>query len=199
VRGSRQDDADGKFVVIGLGNPGKEYRRTRHNVGQEVAELLAQRCGSNLRVSKDRALTAETRIAGVPVVLVVPTTYMNDSGHAVGAVARRFKVTDPARIIVCHDELDLAPGTVRVKSGGGLAGHNGLRSISARLGTDDYVRIRIGVGKPGSKDRGADHVLSQVPSAERTVLDVAVVAAADAVESILAEGIAATMNSVNAR
>lgn len=202
VRGRREDAVGSgeplRHVVVGLGNPGKEHRRTRHNVGQEAVELLAQRCGSTLRVSRDRALTAETRIGGIPVVLVVPTTYMNDSGHAVAAVARRFKVGDMSRIIVCHDELDLAPGTVRVKFGGGLAGHNGLRSISARLGTDDYVRVRIGVGKPRSKEHGADHVLSQVPAGERSVLDVAVTVAADAVESILAEGVASAMNSVNA-
>lgn len=197
-RGRRESGDVLRHVVVGLGNPGKEHLRTRHNVGQETVELLARRCGSTLRNSKDRALTAETRIGGVPVVLVVPTTYMNDSGHAVAAVARRFKVDDPSRIIVCHDELDLAPGTVRVKLGGGLAGHNGLRSISARLGTDDYVRVRIGVGKPRSKEHGADHVLSQVPASERAVLDVALAVAADAVESIIVAGVASTMNSVNA-
>lgn len=198
-RGKSDHGIDERFIVVGLGNPGKEYDRTRHNVGQEAVELLARRCSSTLRTSKDRALTAECRVGTTPVVLVVPVTYMNDSGHAVAAVMRRFKVGDPARLIVCHDELDLDPGVVRLKVGGGLAGHNGLRSISGRIGTDDYVRVRIGVGKPRSKEHGADHVLSKVPGAERKILDVAVVEAADAVEAVIREGASAAMNTVNSR
>jgi PTH1 family peptidyl-tRNA hydrolase len=130
-------------------------------------------------------------------VLAFPTTYVNDSGQAVGAMVRRYGIDDPAQLIVIHDELDLAPSVVRVKVGGGLAGHNGLRSITQHLKTQDYVRVRIGVGKPPSKERGADHVLSRIPAAERTLLDVAVQEAADAVELLLTEGTDAAMRRFN--
>jgi PTH1 family peptidyl-tRNA hydrolase len=123
---------------------------------------------------------------------------MNESGEAVGPLSRRFK-NDVSNIIIIHDELDLAPGVVKIKVGGGLAGHNGLKSISQHLRTDDYIRIRIGVGKPQSKEHGADHVLSAIPAGERKVLDIAVEVAADAVERILEVGIAAAMQEFNAR
>ncbi|GIU89063.1 MAG: hypothetical protein KatS3mg010_0162 [Acidimicrobiia bacterium] len=145
------------YLVVGLGNPGEAYARTRHNVGAEVVEILAKRHGARLRKSKDRALVGDVRIAGRHVVLAVPQTYMNDSGIAVGALARRHE-TAPERIVVVHDELDLEPAVLRVKAGGGLAGHNGLRSIKQHLKSPDFLRVRIGVGKPASKDHGADHV-----------------------------------------
>jgi PTH1 family peptidyl-tRNA hydrolase len=188
-----------RVLVVGLGNPCKQYARTRHNVGTDAIELLANRTSSSLRVGRDRARIAEVRFGSVPAVLAVPTTYMNDSGEAVGPLARRFKIDEPSRIVIVHDELDLDPGTVRVKVGGGLAGHNGLRSISRVLRTDDYVRVRIGVGKPRSREQGADHVLSAIPSAERKVLDVAVAVAADAVERIVTAGVDAAMQEFNGR
>lgn len=188
-----------RTLVVGLGNPGKRYARTRHNVGQEAVELLAERCGSRLKVGKQHAQIAETSLAGTSVVLAVPTTYMNDSGEAVGPLCKKYKIDDLARLIVVHDELDLEPGALRVKVGGGLAGHNGLRSISAHLKSDDYVRVRIGVGKPRSKEVGADHVLSRIPAAERQLLDECVVRAADAVEAILRDGTLAAMTAYNAK
>jgi PTH1 family peptidyl-tRNA hydrolase len=124
---------------------------------------------------------------------------MNDSGEAVAPLARRYKIEDPARIIIVHDELDLEPGAVKLKIGGGLAGHNGLKSISAHLHTNEYVRVRIGVGKPLSKEQGADHVLSSIPAGERRLLDVAVETAADAVERIVIDGLNAAMQDYNAR
>lgn len=175
-------------LVVGLGNPGREYARTRHNVGEEVVGLLAARLGEKLKVGRDKAAVAETRMGTHRVVLAFPTTYMNLSGEAVGAMMRRYKIDSPTRLVVVHDELDLPPGVVRVKVGGGLAGNNGLRSITQHLHTQDYVRVRIGIGKPPSKERGADHVLSRLPKAERELLDVAVERAADAVEVIVAEG-----------
>jgi PTH1 family peptidyl-tRNA hydrolase len=132
-------------------------------------------------------------------VLAFPLTYMNESGQAVGALLRRYKIDDPSQLIVVHDELDLAPAVVRVKVGGGLAGHNGLRSITAHTKTQDYVRVRIGVGKPPSKDHGANHVLSKIGSKERELLDVAVQEAADAVEMIVAQGADAAMQAFNGR
>ena len=188
-----------RFLIVGLGNPGKQYAHTRHNVGQDAIELLSSRLMSPLKKAKQRALISETRINGTPVVLAVPTTYMNDSGDAVGPLVRHFKIADLARVIIVHDELDLDPGVVRVKFGGGLAGHNGLRSISQHLKSDDYVRIRIGVGKPRSKEHGADHVLNKLPAAERKVLDVAIETAIDAINLVVSDGLAHAMQRVNAK
>jgi PTH1 family peptidyl-tRNA hydrolase len=188
-----------RTLVVGLGNPGKKYERTRHNVGQDAISLLAKRHGASLKTGRDKALLTETRINGVPVVLAIPTTYMNDSGESVGPMARRYKISDPTRLIVIHDELDLEPGIVKLKQGGGLAGHNGLRSISQHLKTDDYIRIRIGVGKPRSKEHGADHVLSKVSAADREILNLAIETAADAVESILADGLSEAMLRIHSK
>ena len=185
-------------LVVGLGNPGKEYARTRHNVGAETVGLLVERAGVKFKAGRDKALVADARFAGRRVVLAFPTTYMNDSGFAIGALMRRHKLDDPAQLIVVHDELDLPPGIVRVKVGGGLAGNNGLRSITQHLKTQDYLRVRIGIGKPPSKERGADHVLSRLPKAERELLDIAIVTAADAVETLLAEGPNSAMTKFNA-
>jgi PTH1 family peptidyl-tRNA hydrolase len=184
-------------LVVGLGNPGKEYAHTRHNVGAEAVALLVERAAEKFRAGRDRALVADARIAGRRVVLAFPTTYMNDSGMAVGALMRRHRLEDPSQLIVVHDELDLPPGVVRVKIGGGLAGNNGLRSITQHLKTQDYVRVRIGIGKPPSKERGVDHVLSRLPKAERELLDIAIVTAADAVEVLLAEGPNTAMTKFN--
>lgn len=197
----RGGDASGSFdwLVLGLGNPGRRYERTRHNVGEEAVRLLAERLGDTLRTGKNDAAVAETRIDERRVVLAVPLTFMNESGRAAASLVKRFKFNDPERIIVVHDELDLEPGVVRVKAGGGLAGHNGLRSITSALSTQDYLRIRIGVGKPPSAARGADHVLSRIPAREREVLDVSVEIAADAISSIVTRGAAETMQDINSR
>jgi len=187
------------WLVVGLGNPGKEYAGTRHNVGFEVVDLLARRHDGRLKAGRERALVDEVRIDGQRVALAEPTTYMNLSGESVAPLVRRFGIDDPTRLVVVQDELDLPTGRVRVKVGGGLAGHNGLRSIKAHLHTDAFVRIRIGVGKPPSKEHGADHVLKKVGKSDRELLAVAVEIAADAVELIVAEGADAAMNKVNAR
>jgi PTH1 family peptidyl-tRNA hydrolase len=187
------------WLVVGLGNPGKEYAGTRHNVGFEVVDLLARRHDGRLKAGKERSLVDEVRIDGQRVALAEPTTYMNLSGESVAPLVRRFGIDDPTRLVVVQDELDLPTGRVRVKVGGGLAGHNGLRSIKAHLHTDAFVRIRIGVGKPPSKEHGADHVLKRVGKTDRESLAVAVEEAADAVELIIAQGADAAMNQVNAR
>src|SRR5450755_3131327 len=184
------------LLVVGLGNPGDEYARTRHNVGAEVVELLARRHGGKLRGTKGRARSDEVRIGDKRVELAIPLTYMNDSGEAVGALARRLGL-EPEQIVIVHDELDLEPALLRVKVGGGLAGHNGLRSIKQHLHSDEFVRVRLGVGKPPSKERGADHVLSRVSKREREAMDVTIEEAADAVESIVTDGAPAAMNRYN--
>jgi PTH1 family peptidyl-tRNA hydrolase len=184
------------FLVVGLGNPGDEHAHTRHNVGADTVELLARRHGASLRKSKERARTVEVGIDGKRVALAVPLTYMNDSGHAVSALARRFGV-EPHQIVIVHDELDLPTAALRVKAGGGLAGHNGLRSISSHLHSDDYLRVRIGVDKPVSKGRGVDHVLRRFSKRERAEIDVTLEQAADAVECIVAEGVDVAMNRFN--
>jgi peptidyl-tRNA hydrolase, PTH1 family len=184
------------LLVVGLGNPGAEYTRTRHNVGAEVVELLAQRHQGRLRRGKERARSDEVRMDGARVALAVPEQWMNESGDAVRRLVRRYGV-EPAQLVVVHDELDLPVATLRVKAGGGLAGHNGLRSIQSHLHTEAFNRVRIGVGKPASKERGADHVLSGFSKRDRAEIDVTVEQAADAVELIAAEGVDAAMNRYN--
>jgi peptidyl-tRNA hydrolase, PTH1 family len=184
------------LLVVGLGNPGDEYRGSRHNVGADVVELLAERHGGRLRKRKERALVDEVTIDGGRVALAVPLTYVNDSGLAVGALVRRFGVS-PEQLVIVHDELDLPVAQLKVKSGGGLAGHNGLRSIVTHLHSQDFQRVRIGVGKPVTKERGADHVLNRFGKRERAEVDVTVEQAADAVEAIVRDGVEAAMNRFN--
>jgi len=180
-------------LIVGLGNPGREYARTRHNVGAEAVELLASRRNTTLKSSRSKAVVAELG----SVVLAVPTVYMNESGEAVGALARKYAVS-PQQIVIVHDELDLEPGVLRVKVGGGLAGHNGLRSINQHIKSQDFVRVRIGIGKPQSIEQGADHVLKRVPLQERQVLDEVVARATDALELIIASGTEVAMREYNA-
>ncbi len=200
--GRAQNERSGEpaaLLVVGLGNPGREYAGTRHNVGFMVVEVLADRHGGSLRRSRQEALVAEVRIGGERVALAMPQTFMNESGRSVGQLARRHGIDDPTRLVIVHDELDLAPGVLRLKAGGGLAGHNGLRSITSHLGTQDYLRVRIGVGKPPDARRGADHVLRRPGRAETTEIQIAVAEAADAVEAILADGIDEAMGRYNVR
>jgi PTH1 family peptidyl-tRNA hydrolase len=185
------------LLVVGLGNPGNEYERTRHNVGFEIVEELATRHGGRLRKGKEKALVDEVRIGGSRVALAEPQTYMNDSGMSVGPLVRRFGVEDMARLVIVHDELDLPLGRMKIKVGGGLAGHNGLRSIRDHLRTTDFVRIRIGVGKPVTKEQGADHVLSKVGKADGRILVEMVQLGADAVETILSPGVDEAMTRYN--
>jgi PTH1 family peptidyl-tRNA hydrolase len=181
-RGSSLD-----LLVVGLGNPGREYAGHRHNVGAMVVEELARRHGASWR-SKFNGELAEVRLDEHKVALVKPQTYMNESGRAVAAAARFFKV-DPDAVLVVHDEIDFEPGRLQARLGGGLAGHNGLRSIAQHLRTQDFMRLRVGVGRPGRGDRRtpADYVLSDFRADE----DVAglVARAADAVETLDAEGL----------
>jgi PTH1 family peptidyl-tRNA hydrolase len=202
--------------VVGLGNPGAEYVNTRHNVGAEAVAALAERQGARLRTEKGlHAQVAEVTLGGRRVMLAVPTTYMNESGQAVAPLVRRAGVDRPhpdtdtdhheadsralaERLIVIHDELDLPPGRVKIKVGGGNAGHNGLKSIESHLHTNRYLRVRVGIGKPPGRQSGADFVLRRPGAAERAVLVEAIEQAADAVETVVTEGVEAAMNRVNA-
>lgn len=190
--------ASADLLVVGLGNPGEEYDKTRHNVGAEVVELLARRHGGKLRKQKERSMTDEVNVGGKRMALAVPLTYMNLSGEAVAPLVRRYGV-EPGQLVVIQDEMDFELGRLQVKDGGGLAGHNGLKSIVAHLHTQDFLRVRIGIGKPPGSRQGADHVLRRFSKAERKEIDVVLEEAADAVELILAEGVEVAMNRVNAR
>jgi PTH1 family peptidyl-tRNA hydrolase len=187
------------ILVVGLGNPGDEFNKTRHNLGAEVVQKLAARHDGRLRKGKERSLVSEVRIDGHRVALAVPLTYMNESGLAVRALVRRFDIDDPTHVVIVHDELDLPPAALKVKAGGGLAGHNGLRSIVQHLKSDEFLRVRIGVGKPVSKERGADHVLNRFGKRERSEIEVTLEEAADAVETIVTDGVDAAMTKYNAR
>ena len=188
------------LLVIGLGNPGDKYRGTVHNVGVEVLELLAARGGERFRTSKHHALVAEARFGPARVALAFPQTFMNDSGRAVAPLVSHYGIEDLSKLVVVHDELDLEPGRMKVKFGGGLAGHNGLKSIKAHLHTGDFTRIRIGVGKPpGGSQRGVSHVLGPPSKAARALLDVCVVEAADAVEMLITEPVESVMGRYNQR
>jgi len=184
------------WLIVGLGNPGKEYELTRHNVGAEAVNLLANRHGAKLRNHKERALVDEVRMGEQRVALAIPTTYMNDSGDSLRRLVKRFGV-EPEQVIVIHDELDLPVAQLRMKVGGGVAGHNGLRSIKSHLHSDKFLRIRIGVGKPTSKEHGADYVLKKFSPRERNEIDVTLAQSADAAELIVTQGIDAAMNQLH--
>jgi peptidyl-tRNA hydrolase, PTH1 family len=183
---------------VGLGNPGSEFERTRHNVGADVVTLLAERLGERLRAEKGtRSRVAKAHVGGRHVVLAVPQTYMNESGLAVAALMRRFRIPDASQLVVVHDELDLPTGRVKVKVGGGTAGHNGLKSLHAHLHDPGYVRVRVGIDKPPGRAEGSDYVLHRPTRAQREALDVATEVAADAVELIAVEGPDAAMARFN--
>ncbi|HXH56001.1 aminoacyl-tRNA hydrolase [Iamia sp.] len=189
------------LLVIGLGNPGADYARTRHNVGADTVALLSELHGGRLRAGfrNERALTDDVRVGSLRIALGVPQTFYNESGLAVAALLRRHDIDDLHRLVVVHDELDLPPGRMKVKLGGGLAGNNGLKSIKAHLHTDDFVRVRIGVGKPPGRQQGADHVLRRPGKAERTELDIVIAEAADAVLAIATDGVERAMAHYNAK
>ncbi|MET7877968.1 aminoacyl-tRNA hydrolase [Micromonospora profundi] len=189
-------DEAGPWLVVGLGNPGREYAGNRHNVGFMVADLLAGRVGARFgRHKRAVAEVAEGRLGfgGPKLVLAKPLTYMNLSGGPVAALSQFYKVP-PAQVIAVHDELDIGFGQVRIKCGGGEGGHNGLRSMSKSLGTKDYVRVRFGVGRPPGRQDPADYVLSDFGAAERKELDFLVDRAADVVESVILKGVEPTQN-----
>lgn len=185
------------LLVVGLGNPGEKYEGTRHNIGVEVILELADRHGGTLKKSREAALADEVRVGDQRVALAFPQTFMNRSGESVRPLVRRYGIEDIERLVIVHDELDLEPGRLKLKVGGGLAGHNGLRSIRDHLKTTDFLRLRVGVGKAPEHMRGADWVLKRPGREARDVLDDIVVRAADAVEALLHETPDAVMNRFN--
>jgi len=183
------------LLVVGLGNPGRKHERDRHNVGWMVADELARRTDARWR-AKFSGQLAEVRLAGMRLALLKPETFMNDSGRSVAAATRFFKV-EPESLLVVHDDVDLEPGRLQARAGGGLAGHNGLRSLAHALGTQDFLRLRIGVGRPGRGDARsiADYVLSPFELGED--VGALVSRAADAVETIASEGVEAAQQRFN--
>ena len=192
-RGEQASSLD--LLVTGLGNPGREYEQTRHNVGWMVLDELARRHGGSWR-SKFSGSLAEVRLGDKRLAFLKPETYMNESGRSVGAAVRFFK-TDPANLLVVHDDADLDPGRLQARLGGGLAGHNGLRSLAQHLGSQDFLRLRVGIGRPARGDRRpvSDYVLS--PFEPELDVDALVGRAADAVETIADEGLDAAQTRFN--
>jgi PTH1 family peptidyl-tRNA hydrolase len=190
-----EGDASMDLLVAGLGNPGPEYARDRHNVGWMVVDELARRHGGSFK-GKFRGRIADVRLDGARLALLKPETYMNESGASIQSAAAFYKLP-PSQVLVVHDDVDLATARLQARLGGGLAGHNGLRSIAGRLGSSDFLRLRIGVGRPGRGDPRpvADYVLS--PFAPEDDVDAIVGRAADAVERLVADGLDETQRRFN--
>lgn len=189
LRRAREEGRRGSastLVIVGLANPGADYAGSRHNVGGDAVRLVATRRGVTFSLERrQRCVTVTVPTPNGPVTLAVPTTFMNESGAALAPLLRRTSLQDLSRLVIAHDELDLEPGRLQFKQGGGLAGHNGLRSIAQTLGTNEFARLRIGIGKPVRKEQGADYVLQRPTGARKEALAVDVSGAADAIELLL--------------
>jgi len=186
------------WLIVGLANPGAEYEGSRHNVGGDAVRLVAERRQVKLSLEKrQRATTATVSSKDGASTLAVPTTFMNETGAALPGLIRRCSIEDLARLVIVHDELDLDPGRLQLRLGGGLAGHNGLRSIAQTLASQEFARLRIGIGKPPTKEQGADYVLKRPTGARRAALRLDVEAAADALEVLLDEGFEEAQRRVN--
>ena len=197
-RSSDAAEEPGRWIVIGLGNPGPRYEVTRHNVGVRVIEYLAEDAGALLKSHKSGCLVAETGVGDDGVVLARSTSYMNETGRPLGQLMRWYKA-GPDRLLVVHDELDIPFGDVRVKLGGGTAGHNGLRSIAAHLGTQSFARVRVGISRPRGYLDPADYVLQNFSGTERKELPEIIERAAGAAEAVVNKGVELAMNEVNTR
>lgn len=186
------------WLIVGLGNPGPKYAGNRHNVGAMVTARMAKDAGSSLRAHKAGALAASVRVAGRPAIVATPTSYMNESGGPVAGLMRFFKVP-LEQLIVIHDELDIDFATLRLKRGGGEGGHNGLRSISKSVGSNDYLRVRVGIGRPPGRMDAAAYVLKDFNATERAELDFLVPDAAEATELLITKGLTDAQNVIHAR
>lgn len=189
LRRTREKERRGQkstLLIVGLANPGDEFEGSRHNVGGDAVRLVVARRGGALsQERRQRAASVTVATPRGPITLAVPTTFMNESGSALPALLRRTSIDDFAELVVVHDELDLEPGRLQLRFGGGLAGHNGLRSIAQTLGTQDFARLRVGIGKPPSKEQGADYVLRRGGAKQREAVAADVVRAADAIEMVM--------------
>ena len=187
------------LVIVGLANPGDDYAGSRHNVGGDAVRLLAERRGARLVLERrQRALTVTIPTPRGPVTLAVPTTYMNESGSALPPLLTRTSLVDLSRLVVAHDDLDLEPGRLQLKFGGGLAGHNGLRSIAQVLATHDFARLRIGIGRPVNKEQVTDYVLKRPSGARRSGLAADAQRAADALELLVDMDFEVAQRQINA-
>ena len=189
--------SEGAWLVVGLGNPGPTYAGNRHNVGAMVLDVLGARVGGSFRLHRARAAVLEGRLAGTRVVLAKPASYMNESGGPVAGLCQFFKV-DVTQVIVVHDDLDIPYGELRLKRGGGEGGHNGLRSITRSLASKEYLRVRVGVGRPPGRMDAADYVLRDFAALERRDLGVLVEEAADAIELLISAGLEKAQLKVHA-
>jgi peptidyl-tRNA hydrolase, PTH1 family len=189
------DAGAARWLVVGLGNPEAEYGGTRHNLGADVVRLLADRLGASLKPHKASAHTADTfdRVGGTPLSLAVPLGYMNNSGGPVQRLVTFYKVP-PDHLIVVHDEIDLSFGVLRLKLGGGTAGHNGLKDVQRHLGISDFYRVRLGIGRPPGSQNPADFVLRRFSAKEREEIDVIAIQAVDAILMLISDGLEATQN-----
>lgn len=187
-----------QWVVAGLGNPGEQYSRARHNAGFMTIDRIAKAKDAASSRRRFKGVTAEVGLAGKPAILVKPQTFYNLSGECISALLGYFKI-DPAHLIVVHDELDLEAGRLRIKQGGGDAGNRGVRSIAQSLGTTDFIRVRIGIGRPPENEADQDYLLRPMTAAERQALTATLERAASAVEAIAEHGLEAAMNRYNQR
>ncbi len=184
-------------VIAGLGNPGKEYARSRHNVGFQTVDRLAEKHGLRFSKMMNRAIVATGDINGVKVVLVKPQTFMNESGQSVGPIVKFYK-TDPANLLVIYDDLDLPVAQLRMRKFGGSGGHNGMKSIIARVGTDTFPRLRVGIGRPPGRMDPMDYVLQPFNKADLELMEEAYARAVDGIERWMVDDIERVMNVVNA-
>lgn len=192
--------AEERWLIVGLGNPGAKYEQTRHNVGQMALDLLARELNETFKSHKtnSRIATGRITVPGPSLILVKPNSYMNLSGGPTSQAANFFGV-DPAKTIVLHDELDIPYGHVKLKQGGGHGGHNGLRDIAKSLNTPDFLRVRIGIGRPPGRQNPADYVLSNFSATEKKDLELLLVDAKDAVLSIIEDGLLKAQQDVHSR
>lgn len=184
-------------LIVGLGNPGPQYAKTRHNIGAMVADALVASAGERWKVHKrSGAEVATARLAGQPVLIAKPRTFMNTSGRQIGPLANFYSIA-PQDLIVCHDELDIDFGLVRLKRGGGEGGHNGLRSISQAIGSKDYLRVRLGIGRPPGRQDPADFVLKPFPSSARSDVELLIGNGCEAVELLVSGDLESAQNTVH--
>ena len=194
---TEDEGTEGMYLIVGLGNPGKEYENTRHNMGFDVIDKLIERHGIPQSGVKFKAMYGKGVIGGQKVIVMKPLSYMNLSGGPVQEMCAYFKIDPESRLVVIHDDVDLAPGALRIRKQGSAGGHNGMKDIISRLGTEKFVRIRVGVGQKPAGWNLADYVLGHLDSVDRKLVDEAQEAACDAIELLVQEGPDAAMNRFN--